>query len=145
MPGLLDVCSLEKLYSRGKHVVRAVDGVSFHVKAGETFGLVGESGCGKSTVARCILRLTPPTSGQIRFEERDLLALRGRELKTLRRNLQIVFQDPYSSLDPRMTIRATLLEPLEIHRVGSRADREKRIRDLAGLVGLPETSWWRPR
>lgn len=144
---LLDVRNLEKRYvrgatwpARGEHVVRAVDGVSFQVRPGETFGLVGESGCGKSTVARCILRLTPPTGGEIRFDGQDVLALRGGSLKTLRRNLQIVFQDPYSSLDPRMTVRATLLEPLEIHGIGTRAEREKRIRELAGLVGLPETA-----
>lgn len=137
---LLDIRNLEKLYSRGQHVVRAVDGVTFQVRPRETFGLVGESGCGKSTVARCVLRLTPPTAGEIRFEGQDVLKLKGAALKTLRRDLQIVFQDPYSSLDPRMTIRATLLEPLEIHRVGSTSEREKRIRELIGLVGLPENA-----
>jgi oligopeptide transport system ATP-binding protein len=144
---LLEVRDLRKLYSRAggwpnraAHVVKAVDGVSFQVQERETFGLVGESGCGKSTVARCILRLTPPTEGQIFFDQRDLLAVKGAELRKLRRELQIVFQDPYSSLDPRMTIRATLLEPFEIHRVGTRQEREKRVRELLDLVGLGENA-----
>lgn len=121
-----------------EHVVRAVDGVSFHVEARETFGLVGESGCGKSTAARCILRLIRPTAGRVLFDGQDILAAEGPRLLQLRRELQIIFQDPYSSLDPRMPIRATLLEPLEIHRVGDRSAREKRVRELMELVGLPE-------
>lgn len=144
---LLDVRDLRKVYTtaaswpaKGVHTVRAVDGVSFQVNAGETFGLVGESGCGKSTVARCLLRLLRADSGQVTFDGADLLALRGEGLRRVRRELQIIFQDPYSSLDPRMSIRATLLEPLEIHRVGSKADREKRVRELLDLVGLPEAS-----
>jgi len=135
---LLEVRDLHRHFSRGAQRVRAVDGISFTVAPGETFGLVGESGCGKSTAARCILRLLPPTSGAVRFAGRDLLALRGAELRAARRDLQMVFQDPYSSLDPRMTVRATLLEPLEIHRQGTRAEREARVRELLGLVGLPE-------
>jgi ABC-type oligopeptide transport system ATPase subunit len=144
---LLEVSDLHKVYTRASgwpgraaHVVKAVDGVSFQVRERETFGLVGESGCGKSTVARCILRLTKPSDGRITFEQRNLLAVKGAELKKLRRELQIVFQDPYSSLDPRMTIRATLLEPFEIHRVGNRQDRDKRVRELLDLVGLPENA-----
>lgn len=144
---LLDVQHLQKHYvSRAgwraarEHVVRAVDDVSFQVHAGETFGLVGESGCGKSTAARCILRLLSPTSGRIHFQGEDLLALKAGRLRAVRRELQIIFQDPYSSLDPRMTIRATLLEPFEIHRIGTRAEREKRIRELIDLVGLPESA-----
>ena len=144
---LLDVRDLRKTYvsraswpARGEHVVRAVDGVSFQVQAGETFGLVGESGCGKSTVARCILRLVSPTSGEVRFAGEDLLGLPPDRLRQVRRELQIIFQDPYSSLDPRMSVRAILLEPLEIHHVGTRAERETRVRELAALVGLPESA-----
>jgi peptide/nickel transport system ATP-binding protein len=158
---LLDVRDLRKLYvshtgwpglgihmpgaerrtgARQQHVVRAVDGVSFQVREGETFGLVGESGCGKSTVARCILRLVPPTEGRIFFRGEDLLSLKPDRLRRARRELQIIFQDPYSSLDPRMTVRAILLEPLEIHRTGTRAERERRVRELMDLVGLPHSA-----
>jgi ABC-type oligopeptide transport system ATPase subunit len=146
-PPLLEVRNLEKRYvSRSgwptprEHVVRAVDDVTFDVRPGETFGLVGESGCGKSTVARCILRLIPPSGGAIQFGGEDLLKLSGDRLKRARRELQIIFQDPYSSLDPRMTVRATLLEPFEIHGVGDRAEREKRVRELIDVVGLPESA-----
>jgi ABC-type oligopeptide transport system ATPase subunit len=144
---LLDVRNLHKTYtSRSgwpaarEHVVRAVNDVSFDVRPGETFGLVGESGCGKSTVARCILRLIPPTSGSIRFQDEDLLGLKAERLRQVRRELQIIFQDPYSSLDPRMTVRGILLEPFEIHRVGTQAERDQRVRELADLVGLPESA-----
>ncbi|MFN3652875.1 MAG: ABC transporter ATP-binding protein [Armatimonadota bacterium] len=140
---LLDVRGLRKVYAsqagRG-HLVTAADDVSFHVLPGETFGLVGESGCGKSTVARCIMRLIEPTGGEVWFEGEELVRLNPNRLRPLRRRMQMVFQDPYSSLDPRMTIRASLLEPLEIHRVGSRAEREARVRELIGMVGLPESA-----
>ncbi len=145
MNPLLQVRELTKHYvsrsgplGREEHVVRAADGVTFEVRERETFGLVGESGCGKSTVARCILRLLPPTSGEVLFAGEDLLGMRGDRLKRARRELQIVFQDPFSSLDPRMSVRATLLEPFEIHGVGTRAEREKRVRELVAMVGLPE-------
>jgi ABC-type oligopeptide transport system ATPase subunit len=137
---LLEVRDLRKHFTRGSHTVRAVDGVSFAVEAGETFGLVGESGCGKSTAARCILRLIQPTGGAVSFGGQDLLALRGAALRAARRDLQMVFQDPFSSLDPRMTVRATLLEPLEIHRLGTPPEREARVRELLELVGLPESA-----
>jgi ABC-type oligopeptide transport system ATPase subunit len=140
---LLEVLGLRKEYvtTRGwprseRHVVRAVDGVDFAVVPGETFGLVGESGCGKSTVARCVLNLIRPTRGDILFRGRNLSDLTPAEMRALRRDLQIVFQDPYSSLDPRMSIRASLLEPLEIHGIGSRAEREARVTDLLDRVGL---------
>jgi ABC-type oligopeptide transport system ATPase subunit len=137
---LLDVRGLTRHFPApggGRTPVRAVEDVSFAVLPGETFGLVGESGCGKSTVARCILRLLPPTSGQVYFAGRDLLALGPRQLREVRRELQIIFQDPYSSLNPRMTVRKILSEPLEIHRVGTRAQREARVRELLEMVGLP--------
>jgi ABC-type oligopeptide transport system ATPase subunit len=143
---LLEVRRLTKVYGAAggwgsaRRPVRAVDDVSFELAAGETFGLVGESGCGKTTVARCILNLLPPTSGEVYFEGRNLLRLSRGEMRAVRRRLQVVFQDPYSSLDPRMSVRATLLEPLEIHRVGTRAEREKRVAQLLELVGLPQSA-----
>jgi ABC-type oligopeptide transport system ATPase subunit len=116
--------------------VRAVDDVSFTIDAGETFGLVGESGSGKTTTGRCILRLIEPTSGEVRFKDTDFLALSARELRGARRHIQIVFQDPYSSLNPRMRAGAIVEEPLIIHRVGTRDERRARVAELLGLVGL---------
>ena len=141
LPLLLQVRNLHRHYTgRSGTVVKAVDGVSFDVEAGETFGLVGESGCGKSTVARCVLRLIPPTSGEVRFDGEDLLAASPARMRELRKELQIVFQDPFSSLDPRMTVRSILREPLEIHRIGNRAQQEARVVELANLVGLNESA-----
>jgi ABC-type oligopeptide transport system ATPase subunit len=140
---LLELCDLRKEYRSPRgwgraaaSSVRAVDGVSFTVMAGETFGLVGESGCGKSTVARCILNLIRPTAGQVSFSGKEITALSPAAMRPLRRDLQMVFQDPFSSLDPRMSIRASLLEPLEIHRIGSRSERERTIEGLLDRVGL---------
>jgi peptide/nickel transport system ATP-binding protein len=116
--------------------VRAVDGVTFDIRKGETLGLVGESGSGKSTVARLVLRLIEPTAGEVRFEGIDLMKLAPPELRGARRNMQIVFQDPYSSLDPRATIAATIGEPLEVHLGLDRAEREARIGELLEQVGL---------
>ena len=116
--------------------IRAVDDVSFSIGAGETFGLVGESGSGKTTTGRCILRLTEPTSGEITFKNTDLRALSGRALRQARRHLQIIFQDPYSSLNPRMRVGAIVEEPLVIHRLGTRESRRTRVGELLTLVGL---------
>jgi oligopeptide/dipeptide ABC transporter ATP-binding protein len=116
--------------------VRAVDGVSFTINRGETLGLVGESGCGKTTVGRCILRLIEPTSGEIRFDGCDLLELGRGEMRGLRRRMQIIFQDPYSSLNPRMKVGAIISEPLEIHRFGDRRERKDRVAELLRVVGL---------
>jgi oligopeptide/dipeptide ABC transporter ATP-binding protein len=117
-------------------VVRAVDGVTFDVFRGETLGLVGESGCGKSTVGRCILRLMEPTRGEVYFEDRDVLALSGRDLRAMRREMQIIFQDPYASLNPRMRVRDIVGEPLVVHNVGEKQERRDRVAELLTKVGL---------
>jgi oligopeptide transport system ATP-binding protein len=126
----------EGLFSGARHEVKAVDGVSFSIRRGETFGLVGESGCGKSTTGRCILRLIEPTSGTVTIDGVDLLGLGASDLRRMRREMQIIFQDPYSSLNPRMTVGQMIAEPLLIHRVGDRAKRRGRVAELLELVGL---------
>jgi oligopeptide/dipeptide ABC transporter ATP-binding protein len=117
-------------------VVRAVDGVTFEILRGETLGLVGESGCGKSTVGRCLLRLIEPTSGEVSFEGRDVLSLSGAELRGVRREMQIIFQDPYASLNPRLRVRDIVAEPLVVHGIGSKEERRERVADLLKRVGL---------
>ncbi len=141
---LLEVEDLAKHYEVkrgllfGRHVgaVRAVDGVSFSLGRGETLALVGESGCGKSTTARLVLRLIEPTAGVVRFEGADITAMKGEPLRRLRRRMQIVFQDPFASLNPRMTVGEILEEPLLVHAIGDRASRRARVNQLLGLVGL---------
>jgi oligopeptide/dipeptide ABC transporter, ATP-binding protein, C-terminal domain len=117
-------------------VVKAVDGVSFAIKRGETLGLVGESGCGKTTTGRTILRLEKATDGEVIFDGKDVLAASGSQLKALRRDMQIVFQDPYASLDPRMTIGESVAEGLTIHGIGSKAERIERVREVLAKVGM---------
>jgi peptide/nickel transport system ATP-binding protein len=122
---------------RTKEVVRAVDGVSFSVERGELLALVGESGCGKTTTAQTVLRMVEPVRGRIAFEGSEITALGQRELRPLRRRMQIVYQDPYESLDPRLTVRAAVEEPLLIHRAGgSKHEREERVRDALERVEL---------
>ena len=116
--------------------VRAVDGVSFELRRGETFGLVGESGCGKSTTGRAIVRIYRPTAGRVEFDGVDIATLEGDALKGMRRRVQMIFQDPYASLDPRMTAGSIIAEPLDIHGIGTKAERQDRIRELLPLVGL---------
>jgi ABC-type oligopeptide transport system ATPase subunit len=139
---LLEVRHLSKEFSRKKGlfgkstVVRAVDDVSFSIEKGETFGLVGESGSGKTTAGRCILRLIEPSAGEVLFDGRDVLKLSRGDLRRTRRDMQIVFQDPYSSLNPRMRVSDIVEEPLIIHELGSRPERRERVRQLFALVGL---------
>jgi oligopeptide transport system ATP-binding protein len=144
---IVDVRHLVKDFHRGRGLlrrgttVRAVDDVSFAIEPGETFGLVGESGSGKTTTGRCLLRLIEPTSGEVLLQGRDFLSLAPRALRAARRHVQIVFQDPYSSLNPRMRIGEIVAEPLVIHRMGSKPERAARTRELLELVGLdPSTA-----
>jgi len=142
MTVLLDVRHLTKQFTRRggfldkPAVVRAVNDISFTVDEGETFGLVGESGSGKTTTGRCILRLIEPTAGEVLFRGENVVSFSREQLRLARRHMQIVFQDPYSSLNPRMRIRAIVEEPLIIHGIGSRAERAARVGELMGLVGL---------
>jgi oligopeptide transport system ATP-binding protein len=123
-------------WGRPRAWVRAVDRVSLEIRRGEVLGLVGETGSGKTTLGRCLVRLLEPESGSVLFEGEDLLALKGRALREKRRDFQIVFQDPYSSLNPRMKVEAIVGEPLLIHRIGTRTERRGRVAELLSLVGL---------
>lgn len=152
MTPLVDVRHLTKRFIRPGRWLRAtvtstaVDDVSFQIGAGETFGLVGESGSGKTTTGRCLLRLMEPTSGQVRFDGEDVLAFTPAQMRAARRRMQIVFQDPYSSLDPRLAVGVSVEEPLVIHGVGSKAARRQRVSELLELVGLdPSTASRLPR
>ncbi len=140
---LLSVRDLKKyfpisggIFSRVVGHVKAVDGVSFDLYPGETLGLVGESGCGKTTTGRAILRLVEPTSGSVRFDGRDILRMNHREMRSVRRQMQIIFQDPFGSLNPRMSVGQIIQEPLDVHRVGTRQEREERVKYLLEVVGL---------
>ena len=135
---LLVVDDLVKYFpAAGGGVVHAVDGVSFVLAAGETLGLVGESGCGKSTLGKTLMHLHPPTSGSVCLQGKELAAVSRRAMKPLRRDLQMVFQDPFASLNPRTTVGRAIEEPLIVHGIGSRAERRERVGWLLGKVGLP--------
>ncbi|MBE0475955.1 MAG: dipeptide ABC transporter ATP-binding protein [Coriobacteriia bacterium] len=143
MSELLRVTEVRKLFpvrergwSRRREAVHAVDGVSLTLDEGETLGLVGESGCGKTTLARLALRLIEPTSGRVEFAGTDVTHAHGNELRRLRRDAQVVFQDPYASLNPRMTVGSIIQEPLVVHRVGTREERGERVKELLRTVGL---------
>ncbi len=141
---LIDVRDLQMYFPMTKGVifqsrvgeVKAVDGVSFQIMRGETLGLVGESGCGKTTIGRCILQVIKPTGGEVRFRGQDLTQLSGKAIRPLRRELQVIFQDPYGSLNPRMTVGAIVEEPLVIHKTGDRNERKSAVRELFEVVGL---------
>ena len=142
MTPLLDVRHLSKQFLRRRGpfapptIVKAVDDVSFAIGEGETFGLVGESGSGKTTTGRCVLRLVEPASGEVFFRGENVLTLPPTRLREMRRHMQIVFQDPYGSLNPRMRVGRIVEEPLDIHRVGTTAERRERVAELLTLVGL---------
>ena len=135
---LLKVQNLVKhfLVENSDDVLRAVDGVSFDIRRGETLGLVGESGCGKTTVGRCILRLHEPTSGEIAFENENIIGLPNAKMQKLRREMQIIFQDPYASLNPRLSVFSIISEPLKIHGIGDKNSRRARVAELLSKVGL---------
>jgi oligopeptide/dipeptide ABC transporter ATP-binding protein len=135
---LLKVQNLVKHFSveSSDDVLRAVDGVSFDIRRGETLGLVGESGCGKTTVGRCILRLHEPTSGEITFENENIIGLPNPKMQKLRREMQIIFQDPYASLNPRLSVFSIISEPLKIHDIGDNNSRRARVAELLSKVGL---------
>ncbi len=133
---LLQVTGLKKYFFQGRATVKAVDGVSFQIDRNGTFGMVGESGSGKTTVARAVLRLHEPTSGKVVFEGRDVLALSNREIRALRREMQVIFQDPLSSLNPIMSVGAIIEDALRIHGAGTKTEREEEVRRLLDLVGV---------
>lgn len=138
---LLKVEHLKKYFNTPGGVLHAVDDVSFSIRAGETLGVVGESGCGKSTMGRAILRLHEPTSGKVYFDGNDILSYDKNKMKELRREMQIIFQDPFASLNPRMTVSEAIMEPLLIQKIYAKKDKEglrKRVHELMNLVGLAE-------
>ena len=124
------------IFQRHTGEVKAVDGVSFFVRRGETLGLVGESGCGKTTTGRTLLQLYRPTEGQVYFEGQELSAMKGEPLRRMRRRMQMIFQDPYASLNPRMTIGSIVGEPLEVHNIAKGKEKRERVQELLRVVGL---------
>lgn len=139
-PPLLTVSGLAKAFAikGNKQKIKAVDGVSFTLNAGETLGVVGESGSGKSTLGRLVLRLLEPTAGEITFDGQNVSELKANELRAARRQMQMIFQDPFASLDPRMTIEALIREPLDIHKVGTDSERAEMVKNIVSHVGLTQ-------
>ncbi|MCA9861326.1 MAG: ABC transporter ATP-binding protein, partial [Thermomicrobiales bacterium] len=143
-PGaILNIKNLKKYFHVGGGMlggegltIRAVDDVSFSVRPGETFGLVGESGCGKTTLGQTIIRLYDPTDGQIIFDGTDISTFGARQMRPVRRDIQMIFQDPSASLDPRMTVGSVIAEPLNVFGIGSKSDRRERVQELLKVVGL---------
>ena len=136
---ILDVRHLKKYFKTGKGMLHAVDDISFTIERGKTLGLVGESGCGKSTTGRAILRLIEPTSGEVYFEGQDIVKLSGGEMRKKRKDMQIIFQDPFSSLDPKKTVSQAISEPIRINRIlTNKRDIEDRVMELMDTVGLAE-------
>ena len=133
---ILQVKNLSKHFKVESGYLQAVDGLNFEIYKGETFGLVGESGCGKSTAGRTILRLYEPTAGEVLFEGQDIYALSPKEMKEHRKEMQMIFQDPYASLDPRMTVEEIIAEPLVIYGIGNKKERRERVIELLEMVGL---------
>ncbi|MFC6332617.1 ABC transporter ATP-binding protein [Paenibacillus septentrionalis] len=146
---ILEIKSLKKYFSTGKkvkgnnQVVKAINDLSFKLYEGETFAIVGESGCGKSTTGRALLRLIEPTEGQILYKGVDLCTLKAKEMKVLRKEMQMIFQDPYSSLNPRKRVGEMIEEPLDIHRIGSKSERTYRAFELLERVGLHPEQYYR--
>lgn len=146
---LLEVNGLKKYFpvknpmGKLEAQVKAVNDVSFRLYEGQTFGLVGESGCGKSTIGRTLLRLIDPTEGQALYQNKDIFQLSGKELRDMRQQLQMVFQDPYSSLNPRKRIGSTVEEPLTIHQIGTKAERSERVMEILDKVGLRPDHYYR--
>ena len=136
---LVSVRNIKKYFDVGVGMLKAVDGISFDIYPGETFGLVGESGCGKSTAGRTIIRLYEPTHGEVIFNGRNIYQLSRQEMREVRKDFQMIFQDPYASLNPRMTVEEIISEPMEIHKVyKSSKERRNRVMELLNLVGLNE-------
>ena len=139
MTPLVSIADLTVHFALGRHqVVKAVDGVSLDIMQGETLGLVGESGCGKTTLGRAVLRLVEPTSGKVMFRETDIAKLSGYDLRRMRRHMQMIFQDPYAALDPRMTVGQIIAEPIETFRLADAEGKRTRVRELMKTVGLSE-------
>ena len=133
---LLEVNELKKYFQTSRGQLHAVDGVSFTIQKGKTLGLVGESGCGKSTTGRTILRLIEPTSGQVLFDGKDVAKLSASELRKIRKDMQIIFQDPFSSINPRKTIAQTIAQPLTMHKICGKKELEERVLEIMNVVGL---------